>query len=554
MKLFLTIAAIAGALTVISMINPSHPLEATSTATTNPVPVFQAAFVHPGMLHTQADFDRMRAQVNANAHPWSAGWDRLVANPHSQLSWTPRPLATVIRGGAGQNYTVLYNDIHAAYQTALRWKISGDTAYANKSIQILNAWSSTLTTITGNADRFLAAGIYGYQFANAAEIMRTYSGWSAADFNRFKNMMLNVFYPLNHQFLVGHNDACITNYWANWDLCNMASILAIGILCDDRAKFDEAINYFKNGAGNGSINHAVPFLHSGGLGQWQESGRDQGHSTLGIGLMGAFCEMAWNQSQDMYGWNNSRFRAGAEYVARYNLGNSVPFSTYNWGSGQNCAPMSHTVISSAGRGDNRPIWEMVYNHYANRLGQSVPESAAYAALSRPEGGGGDYGPNSGGYDQLGFGTLTFTRAPGGGAIANGMYKLLNRASGRYLDNLGSTANGAIVAQWQSGASNNQRWQVTNIGGSFYKIICLTGNKRLDSLGHTGNDTTVGQWDDSTSFNQQWTIQDVGDGYYKVINRANGLCLDTGGGTANGSVMEFWGSGGSFNQQWQFVTP
>jgi Alginate lyase/Ricin-type beta-trefoil lectin domain-like len=552
MKLFLTIVAIAGALAVISVIHSSHTGEAASPIAATPV--FQAAFVHPGMLHTQADFDRMRAQVNANAQPWRSGWDRLVANPHSQLSWTPRPTATIIRGGTGQNYSVLYNDIHAAYQIALRWKISGDTAYANKSIQILNAWSSTLTTVTGNADRFLAAGIYGYQFANAAEIMRTYSGWSAADFNRFKNMMLNVFYPLNHQFLIQHNDACITNYWANWDLCNMASILAIGILCDDRAKFDEAINYFKNGAGNGSINHAVPFLHSGGLGQWQESGRDQGHSTLGIGLMGAFCEMAWNQGQDMYGWSNSRFRAGAEYVARYNLGNSVPFTTYNWGSGQSCTPMSHTVISSASRGNLRPVWEMVYNHYANRLGQSVPESAAYAALHRPEGGGGDYGPNSGGYDQLGFGTLTFTRTPGGGPIANGTYKLLNRASGRYLDNLGATANGANVAQWQSSASNNQRWQITSIGGGFYKIICLTGNKRLDSLGYTGNDTTVGQWDDSTSINQQWTIQDVGGGYYKVINRANGLCLDTGGGTANGSVMEFWGSGGSFNQQWQFVAP
>jgi hypothetical protein len=28
---------------------------------------------------------------------------------------------------------------------------------------------------------------------------------------------------------------------------------------------------------------------------------------------------------------------------------------------------------------------------------------------RPEGGGGDYGSDSGGYDSLGFGTLTLTR-------------------------------------------------------------------------------------------------------------------------------------------------
>src|SRR5205807_699781 len=101
------------------------------------------------------------------------------------------------------------------------------------------------------------------------------------DLARFKTMMLNVFYPMNNDFLLHHNDACITNYWANWDLCNMNSVLAIAILCDDGAKYDQAVNYFKTGAGNGSINHAVPFLYdSQGLAQWQESGRDQGHTMM----------------------------------------------------------------------------------------------------------------------------------------------------------------------------------------------------------------------------------------------------------------------------------
>jgi hypothetical protein len=364
-----------------------------------------ATFAHPSLLHTQADFDRMAAKVAAKAQPWIAGWNRLTANSHSQSSWRANPQATIIRGGTGSNYAIMYNDIHAAYQNALRWKITGSTANGNTARDILNAWSGKLTTLTGNSDRFLAAGIYGYQFANAAEIMRGYNGF---DLNRFKTMMLNIFYPMNNQFLTKHNDACITNYWANWDLCNMASILAIGILCDDQAKVTQAINYFKTGAGNGSINHAVPFLHPGGLGQWQESGRDQGHTMLGIALLGAFCQMAWNQGQDMFGYGGNRFMQGAEYAAKYNLGQSVPFTTYRWGTGQNCAARSQTVISSASRGDNRPAWELLYNHYAKLKGLSVPNITAYAARVRPEGGGGDYGPNSGGYDQLGFGTLTHT--------------------------------------------------------------------------------------------------------------------------------------------------
>jgi hypothetical protein len=375
------------------------------TATFKPMATAAAVLTHPGLLHTQADFDRMAAKVTANAQPWTAGWDRLIANSHSQSTWKANPQATVYRGSGNENYTILYNDIAAAYQNALRWKITGSTAYGNAARDILNAWSGTLTTVTGDSDRFLASGIYGYEFANAAEIMRGYSGFDLA---RFQTMMLNVFYPMNNDFLLHHNTACITNYWANWDLCNMASVLAIGILCDDQAKVNQAITYFQTGAGNGSILHAVPFLYSGGLGQWQESGRDQGHTMLGVALMGAFCQMAWNQGLDMFGYASNRFMQGCEYIAKYNLGQSVPFTTYTWGNGQNCAQMSQTVISSASRGQDRPVWELVYNHYAVLRGLSVPNITAYAARVRPEGGGGDYGSTSGGFDQLGFGTLTCT--------------------------------------------------------------------------------------------------------------------------------------------------
>nr|WP_329306019.1 hypothetical protein [Streptomyces sp. NBC_01260] len=53
-------------------------------------------------------------QVAAGADPWLAGWNGLVANPHAQCTWAPCPVATVVRGGTGQNYGSLCNDIHAA--------------------------------------------------------------------------------------------------------------------------------------------------------------------------------------------------------------------------------------------------------------------------------------------------------------------------------------------------------------------------------------------------------------------------------------------------------
>jgi hypothetical protein len=190
----------------------------------------------------------------------------------------------------------------------------------------------------------------------------------------------------------------------------MNSILAIGILCDDGAKYDQAVDYFKNGAGNGSLTHAIPFVYeSEGLAQYQESGRDQGHTIMGMGQLGAFCETAWSQGDDLYGYDNNRFMKAAQYVAKYNLGRDVPYTTYTWGTGQNCAQQSQTVISSASRGQVRPVWDILHYHYARRRGLSVPYITAMAESVRPEGGGGDYGPNSGGFDQLGFGTLMYAK-------------------------------------------------------------------------------------------------------------------------------------------------
>lgn len=376
-------------------------------------------FKHPGLLHTEADFERMRAKVQANAQPWADGWAALLTTGRSHLGSNnyPRPVATIIRDNTtNNNVSKLYIDTARAYQLAVRWKITGDVAYANKALEYLNAWSGVLTAIAGNADRFLAAGIYGYQFANAGEIMRTYEGWAAADLARFQNMMLNVFYPLNHQFLVQHNDADITNYWANWDQCNLASILAIGVLCDREDLYNEAVNYYKTGAGNGASNQAVRFIHPGYLGQWQESSRDQGHTTLGVGLAASFCEMAWNQGDDLYGYDNNRLLAGAEYVAKSNLadasGNlyytSMPFDPYTNRHGTGFG------ISPAGLPFLRPVWEMVRNHYVNRLGLAAPWTTQMAQKIRVEGDGGNG-------DQLGLGTLTFSRDPiAAGAAPSGL--------------------------------------------------------------------------------------------------------------------------------------
>jgi len=436
--------------------------------------------IHPGLLHSAADFTRMAQKYNTA--PWQASWNLLITNSHAQLTYTPRPVSVVYRGYDGvhpENYSLLYNDVAAAYACALRWKISGDTAYADKSVQIMNAWSSTLTGISGTTDADLAAGIYGYEFANAGEIMRTYSGWAAADLASFQSMMRNIFYPINHDFLVRHNNADIYHYWANWDLCNMASVMAIGVLCDDQSLFDEAVAYFKSGPGNGSAAQAIYYVHPGQLGQWQETGRDQGHNTLGISLMGAICEMAWNQGVDLYGYDNNRFLMGAEYVAKANLIDpatgayyTVPYVTYT------NKDVTQTVLSTNSQGTVRPCWALVYNHYVNRMGLAAPYSKQFALQIQPEGGGGNYGSNSGGYDQLGYGTLTCTRDPiAAGAAPSGLTAY-------------TMAGQVVLSWWGSAYATGYTVMRATVAGGPYSTIA---SGITDLLSYTDNPAASGTY-------------------------------------------------------------
>jgi arabinan endo-1,5-alpha-L-arabinosidase len=134
-------------------------------------------------------------------------------------------------------------------------------------------------------------------------------------------------------------------------------------------------------------------------------------------------------------------------------------------------------------------------------------------------------------------------------VSDGTYRIRNRTSGKYLDNLGSTSDGALAAQWTSGSSYNQRWIVTTNNG-YRRIRSVTGGKYLDNINNTADGSAVAMWSDSPNFNQQWSIMQVGS-YYKILNRSNVKAVDTGGQTADGSFMQFWPDNPNFNQQWTF---
>ncbi|KAF6785555.1 exopolysaccharide inner membrane protein, partial [Colletotrichum sojae] len=141
------------------------------------------AFRSPWRLHSARDFNRIKRHVEAKEQLWYKARKHLESTKLAQTSWVPSPKAVPVRGSNAtftepkQNYASAYRDAHSAYQLTLRWLIGGNTSYADHAAAILDGWSATLTDIDGTEDKCLAAGIYGYQFPNAAEILRAYPGW-----------------------------------------------------------------------------------------------------------------------------------------------------------------------------------------------------------------------------------------------------------------------------------------------------------------------------------------------------------------------------------------
>lgn len=459
------------------------------------------AFTHPGLLHSAADLARMKAAVAAQESPVYDGYLAFAAHARSKSTYTIQNTGQITSWGRGptnfQNQAVA--DSAAAYQNALMWCVTGERANADKARDILNAWSASLTMITG-ADGPLGAGLQAFKFVNAAELLRhsDYDGWADADIARCAESFLDVWYPAVSGYMLYAN--------GNWDLTALQTILAIAVFCEEPTLFEDALRFAAAGAGNGSILHRVVT----DAGQGQESGRDQGHEQLAAGLTGDIAQVAWNQGVDLWGYDDHRILANFEYDARYNLGNDVPFVPDLDRTGK----YIKQTVSAIGRGSMPPIYEMAYAHYAGVRGLDTPYTKA--AVFRGTGGARFVeGSND---DLPSWGTFAYagTKAPAptvptppAGITATGdgrsvTVSWLPSAWASTYTVRRATAPEGPYAEVASGVDGTLHTDDDGVrpGRTYYYTVTAT-----NSLGSSGDASPVSA---TAGLPEPWSTQDVGD--------------------------------------------
>ena len=344
-----------------------------------------ATFVHPGVDVSRSQLDFARTEVLAGAQPWKGAYDQMMASSYASLTRTPKPRAVVECGSySNPNYgcTDEREDAIAAYTDALAWYITKDARYAQKAIEIMDAWSATITSHT-NSNAPLQTGWAGSSWPKAAEIIKyTYTGtWTNSA--RFSTMLRNVYLP---EIINGSNSN------GNWELTMMDAAIGISVFLEDRTSYDKAMALFRTRtaayiylASDGSVPKTVPSQNLNTTakivsywqgqstfvtGLTQETCRDFVHTGYGLSSISHVAETSRIQGTDLYGTDvGERLRQALGFQAKYQLGTAVP----SWLCGGSL---------TLGLG---PVTEVGYNALHNRLGIAMTNTQTLTLNNRPAG-------------------------------------------------------------------------------------------------------------------------------------------------------------------------
>lgn len=302
-------------------------------------------FVHPGMAQSYEDLEFMRTNVLQGNEPWKTAFNDL--KKQTSLNFVPCPIAFVSEDAYGVNSfggKEFCQSAMAAYKHSLVWYITKDQVYADKAIEILNAWAYKLHSFDANNAK-LNVGLWGYYFLNAAEILKySDAGWSERDMAQFEKMVLTILYPTIKDFFTEAN--------GNWDASMISTMLCIAVYTDNREIFNKAIDRYLWGPGNSGI---TKYIYPGG--QSQEAIRDWDHAQLGIGEFDKAAQTARNQGVDLYSVAQDRLAYAYELTAKVMLGNDIDI---------------YGTLSTSRMDTIKDIYQSIYDYYINVKGTELP--------------------------------------------------------------------------------------------------------------------------------------------------------------------------------------
>ncbi|MFI3291896.1 MAG: alginate lyase family protein [Rikenellaceae bacterium] len=269
-----------------------------------------------------------------------------------------------------KNATLVTRHFDAAYMSALLFAldVKDAEAHATKSLAILKGYAENVKLVCNTPNAPLMCG-QAYHAASALALLKQYGCKGLTDeiYDSIVNdLLIGCFIPVLDDFFAAPP---YTN--GNWGMCAILSYMSVAVVAQNQEMYDFAINQYLNGKDNGTIYNYIDEES----GQCQETGRDQAHVQFGFSCAALICEVAYNQGNaDLYLENKSALLTGLEYTAKLLLGDEVPYYVWSDISGKYCKWQKIGTADPEHGPSYNKCWSVVYNHFVNRLGMSMPNT------------------------------------------------------------------------------------------------------------------------------------------------------------------------------------
>jgi hypothetical protein len=365
------------------------------TATFTPVATSTPAgsyFIHPGVWSSASELGFVKTQIAAGNQPWTQQLSKLVSQAGGSSSG-------VVFNGTTQNSCTqegaMQTDSALVYANALAWYLTGTQSYYTKAMSILSNYATlqglqSAACYSGQCQ--LDGSWFGVLFANACELLRTNSSWTAANTATYVNMFKTAFYPVLNAMCTGNG---------NIDLTQIDAMMSMAVFCDDQSEWNLAITryqarmpaYFYNSAWpaissstNPDTGNNQPAAISGDTGnnglctpvfpnnfwycpsEWiagleQETCRDNGHHVqfaLDAAIECAEIDYHQGSPNSLYSTYETSLVPALELLAQQFVTNST------------CGTCTGTWNL---QGQVLDTFEIGFNHYANRMGLGTASGA-----------------------------------------------------------------------------------------------------------------------------------------------------------------------------------
>lgn len=200
-------------------------------------------FKRPMTLITQEQIDIVKERISQNIEPQASEFGKLIQDANDAQTFVPDVPTSVFVEDDGLpqqlNYwrVLMWNQTDPGLASALGYVYTGNTEYADKAVEILNAWASEAPTIgsTNSRHRDLIIGQGFLRLVHIADLVWNYEGWDEEDRDELVDYLKYV-------------DSRSTGYWRIDSIGDNARLftLALGCLIQDEQRISDVEESVQN--------------------------------------------------------------------------------------------------------------------------------------------------------------------------------------------------------------------------------------------------------------------------------------------------------------------